>query len=82
MKNKIFIQPFIVAIKLYQIIISPFLGKNCRYLPTCSEYTIESLKSYGLLKGLYFSLKRIIKCHPFGGHGFDPISKQNKEKIL
>ena len=82
MKNKIIIYPFIFFIKTYQIVISPFLGKNSRYLPTCSEYTIESLKSYGLLKGLYFSLKRIIKCHPFGGHGFDPISKQNKEKIL
>ena len=82
MKNKIIIYPFIFFIKTYQIIISPFLGKNCRYLPTCSEYTIESLKLHGLLKGLYFSLKRIIKCHPFGGHGFDPISKRNKEKIL
>ena len=79
MKNKIFIQPFIVIIKLYQMIISPILGSNCRYMPTCSEYTIDSLKTFGILKGLYLSIKRISKCHPWGGQGYDPISIKNKE---
>ena len=80
MKNKIIIYPFIFFIKTYQIVISPFLGKNCRYLPTCSEYTIEALKEYGLIKGLFISLKRILSCHPIkilgGGSGYDPIKKK------
>ena len=79
MKNKIFIQPFIVIIKLYQIIFSPILGANCRYMPTCSEYAIDSLKTFGLLKGLYLSIKRISKCHPLGGQGYDPLPIKNEK---
>tara|TARA_B100001758_G_C18050079_1_gene422645 strand:+ start:58 stop:306 length:249 start_codon:yes stop_codon:yes gene_type:complete len=79
MKNKILIQPFVVIIKVYQIIISPFIGSNCRYLPTCSEYAIDSLKTFGLLKGLYLSIKRIGKCHPWGGHGYDPLPIKNEQ---
>ena len=82
MKNKILIYPFIFIIKFYQFIVSPLISKNCRYLPTCSEYSIESLKLHGLLRGLFFSIKRIFKCHPFGGHGFDPIPKTKKNRIL
>ena len=66
-------------VKIYKIIISPFLGNNCRYLPTCSEYFIDSLKEYGLLKGTYKGTKRILSCHPIkilgGGSGFDPVKK-------
>ena len=81
MINKFFALPFIIFIKFYQLIISPLLGSNCRYLPTCSEYAIESIKRFGLLKGFYFSIKRILKCHPWGGHGYDPISlKYGKNK--
>jgi len=82
MKNKIFIYPLIFIIKIYQFIISPLIGQNCRYLPTCSEYAIESLKLHGLLRGLFFAIKRMLKCHPFGGHGFDPIAKRKQNKIL
>ena len=78
MKNKIFIYPLIFIIKIYQFIVSPLIGQNCRYLPTCSEYAIESLKLHGLLRGSFFAIRRILKCHPFGGHGFDPIPKKNK----
>tara|TARA_Y100000590_G_C14936681_1_gene719656 strand:+ start:8 stop:250 length:243 start_codon:yes stop_codon:yes gene_type:complete len=80
MKNKLLIHPFIFLIKIYQIIFSPLFGSNCRYLPTCSEYTIESLKKFGILKGLFLSSKRILKCHPFGNKGFDPVPKNNKLK--
>jgi len=73
MKNNILIYPLIFIIKIYQFIFSPLIGKNCRYLPTCSEYAIESLKLHGLLLGSFFAIRRILKCHPFGGHGFDPI---------
>ena len=64
------------------MIFSPLIGKNCRFLPTCSEYAIESLKLHGLLSGSFFALKRILKCHPFGGHGLDPIPKRKQNKLL
>jgi len=65
--------PFIVLVKLYQWIISPWLGPKCRYTPTCSEYAIESFKKYGPIKGLWLTIKRVSKCHPWGGHGHDPV---------
>ena len=76
MFNKLTTLPIIIIIKSYQFFISPFLGQNCRYLPTCSEYSIESFKKFGLLKGLFLSLKRISKCHPWGNHGYDPVPKK------
>lgn len=65
--------PFIILIKLYQWIISPWLGSKCRYTPTCSHYGIEALKKYGPIKGLWLTIKRIARCHPWGGHGYDPV---------
>ena len=71
-------------IKFYKTVISPYLSPSCRYLPTCSEYTIECLKTYGLIKGISRSLKRIFSCHPIkilgGGDGFDPVNKELKVK--
>tara|TARA_X000000368_G_scaffold418354_1_gene417724 strand:+ start:2372 stop:2593 length:222 start_codon:yes stop_codon:yes gene_type:complete len=69
----ILIFPFIVLIKFYQLFISPILGLNCRFTPTCSNYAIESLKKRGLFVGMYLSLTRISKCHPWGGSGHDPV---------
>ena len=71
--RRIVIFPFIIAIKLYQFFISPVLGLNCRFNPTCSNYCINSLKKHGLIIGLYFSILRISKCHPWGGSGQDPV---------
>jgi len=65
--------PFIFLIKLYQWIISPLLGKSCRYTPTCSNYGLQAFKKYGLFKGLWLTVKRIARCHPWGGHGYDPV---------
>jgi len=73
MINKIFTNISISTINLYRYLISPLLGNNCRYLPTCSEYTKESIKKYGVIKGFWFGLKRILKCHPWGKGGYDPI---------
>ena len=71
-------------IKGYRFLISPLLGHSCRYLPTCSEYSIEALKTYGFFKGLLVSMKRILSCHPIkflgGGEGFDPVNKKLKIK--
>ena len=73
MLNKIITLPLILLIRIYQLIVSPMLGSNCRFIPTCSEYAIESLKIYGLIKGTFLTVKRIGKCHPWGDHGYDPI---------
>ena len=63
----------ILLIKFYQKAISPFLGKRCRFYPTCSEYTKQAVEKYGALKGLYLGLVRILKCHPFHKGGYDPL---------
>lgn len=63
----------IVIIKAYQQTISPILMPACRYQPTCSQYGIDSLKKHGLVNGCKLMLKRIITCHPWGGHGYDPV---------
>ncbi len=65
--------PFIALIKLYQAIISPWIGPKCRYTPTCSQYGIEALKKHGPVKGMWLTIKRIGRCHPWGGHGYDPV---------
>ena len=74
----------IKMIKGYRFLISPLLGHSCRYLPTCSEYSIEALKTFGFFKGFYLSLKRILSCHPIkfvgGAEGFDPVNKDMKAK--
>ena len=71
---------FIKIIKGYKFFISPLFGHSCRYLPTCSEYSIEALKEFGLAKGTFLSLKRILSCHPWGSGGFDPVKKEMKVK--
>jgi uncharacterized protein len=64
---------FIYLIKLYQAAISPFLGNNCRFYPSCSEYAICALKKYGIAKGMWLSIRRILKCHPFHPGGIDYV---------
>ncbi len=63
----------IKLVQIYQVTISPLIGMNCRYSPTCSNFCIQALKKHGSLKGLYLSFKRILSCHPFGGSGHDPV---------
>ena len=70
----------IKLIKCYRYLISPLLGQSCRYLPTCSEYSIEALRTYGFFKGLFLCIKRIFSCHPWGRGGFDPVKKEMKVK--
>ena len=81
---EIFIRPitlmFIGVVKLYQAVISPLMPQTCRHLPTCSEYTIEALRSYGPFKGTYLSIKRIISCRPGGSHGYDPLPEKDSSK--
>ena len=76
----IFTHILIKFIKIYKYLISPLIGPSCRYLPTCSEYSIEALTTYGFSKGLMLSFKRILSCHPWGNSGFDPVKKEMKVK--
>ena len=76
----IFTYFLIKLIKCYQFLISPLLGNSCRYLPSCSDNAIDSLKTYGLLKGFFLSIKRVFSCHPWGKGGFDPVKKEMKDK--
>ena len=80
----IFANILIGIIKGYRFLISPVLGYSCRYLPTCSEYSIEAIKKFGFFKGVLISIKRILSCHPIkflgGGEGYDPVNKEIKIK--
>ena len=65
--------PLIWLVKFYRYAISPWLGGNCRFQPTCSEYAIEALKTHGVLRGGWLAARRISRCHPWGGSGYDPV---------
>ena len=65
--------PFILLVRFYQVAISPLKPSTCRFSPTCSTYALEALKKYGLLKGGRLALRRIMRCHPWGGSGYDPV---------
>ena len=80
MINRIVIYPLIACIKLYQLFVSPIIGQNCRYIPSCSEYTVQCLIEFGIMKGIFLSCKRISKCHPWGGDGYDPVPNKVEEK--
>lgn len=60
-------------IRLYQLCLSPLLGPSCRYLPSCSEYAAEAVRRHGVFRGLALALKRLLRCHPWGGSGYDPV---------
>ena len=73
-----------MLIKGYKYFVSPMFGHSCRFLPTCSEYSIDALREFGLIKGIFKSIKRILSCHPIkflgGSEGFDPVKKEVKIK--
>ena len=82
--NKIINNFSILIIKFYKYFISPYIASNCRYLPTCSEYFIDSLKINGNLKGLFLGIKRVLRCHPIkslgGKSGYDPVPNLRKKR--
>ena len=71
--KKVFSFVFLALIRFYQVAISPLKPPSCRFSPTCSQYAIEAIKKYGPFKGLYLAIRRILRCHPWGGSGYDPV---------
>ncbi|WP_345951425.1 MULTISPECIES: membrane protein insertion efficiency factor YidD [unclassified Mucilaginibacter] len=71
--NNVISRLFILLIRGYQIVLSPILGASCRYTPTCSHYGLQAIKKHGPFKGGWLTIKRIIRCNPWGGHGHDPV---------
>lgn len=71
--KKVFSFVFLALIRFYQVAISPLKPPSCRFTPTCSQYAIEAIKKYGPFKGLYLAIRRILRCHPWGGSGYDPV---------
>jgi hypothetical protein len=76
--KKILIFPFILLIRIYQVLISPLFPSSCRYSPTCSHYGIEAFQKHGLIKGGWLTIKRIASCNPWGGSGYDPVPEKKK----
>lgn len=72
--RKVAIAPLVLLIRFYQVCISPYKGAaSCRFTPTCSAYALEALRKYGPFKGGWLALRRILRCHPWGGSGYDPV---------
>jgi putative membrane protein insertion efficiency factor len=63
----------LALVRVYQYVMSPWLGHRCRFFPSCSEYTIEALQKYGVVKGLWLGIRRVARCHPWNPGGFDPL---------
>ncbi len=80
MISRIVSKILIGLVRLYQITLSPLLGKNCRYIPTCSQYMIGAIQIHGPVRGTWLGIRRIVRCNPFGGWGFDPVP-QKKIKL-
>lgn len=72
--NNLLSLPFIVFIQLYRYAVSPYFPSSCRFTPTCSAYGLEAFKKHGPVKGFWLTLRRISRCHPWGGSGYDPVS--------
>jgi putative membrane protein insertion efficiency factor len=73
MFSRLFTSLFLFLIKAYKVLISPILPPSCRYFPTCSDYSAQAIGKYGPIKGSWLAIKRISRCHPWGGHGYDPV---------
>ena len=79
-KTSILVYPFLLLIQIYRYTLSPYIGNQCRYYPTCSHYAEDALKEHGLIGGIIISIKRIFRCHPWHEGGFDPIPEKIKSK--
>lgn len=71
--RRLTIWPFVALIWLYRVTLSPLMGGHCRFHPTCSVYALDAYRTHGVLRGSYLTVRRLLRCHPFGGSGFDPV---------
>ncbi|MCB9183146.1 MAG: membrane protein insertion efficiency factor YidD [Flavobacteriales bacterium] len=71
--------PLILMVRLYQLAVSPLLPGSCRYTPTCSEYGLMALRRHGAFRGGWLTLRRFLSCHPWGGHGYDPVPEAHAD---
>lgn len=71
--KRFFVFILLLPIKFYQYCLSPLKSPSCRFTPTCSQYAIEAIRKHGPLHGLWLAIRRILRCHPWGGHGYDPV---------
>lgn len=78
----IFSKLIVGLVRFYQLAISPWMGSSCRYSPTCSQYMINAVNEWGPLKGFWLGLKRIGRCHPWGGDGHDPVPENPENKLI
>ena len=69
----------LILLKFYKNAISPFLPHACRFTPTCSEYMMQAIQVHGIIKGIYLGIKRLLRCNPWGGHGYDPVPPKHQE---
>lgn len=74
--TSVFSQVFIALIRGYQLVLSPYLPSSCRHTPSCSHYTIDAIREWGAAKGTWLGIKRILRCHPWGTSGYDPVPKK------
>lgn len=72
--------PFIVLIRMYQAVLGPLMGGHCRFVPTCSHYGLEAYRVHGPIRGTWLTLRRLVRCHPFGGGGYDPVPLDEKHR--
>lgn len=79
MAGKVLAWPLLALVWLYRMLLSPWLGANCRFEPTCSEYAMQALREHGAFRGTLLAARRIARCHPWGGSGYDPVPGRNGE---
>ena len=72
-------RPLILLVRLYQAGLSPLMGGHCRFMPTCSQYAIDALQTHGAIRGSWLTLRRILRCHPLGGMGYDPVPPRQEQ---
>lgn len=70
---RILVYPLILGVRAYQVVLSPLMGGRCRFTPTCSHYAIDALRTHGAARGSWLAARRVCRCHPFGGQGYDPV---------
>ena len=77
--GKLLAWPLLGLVWLYRHAISPFLGNNCRFQPTCSEYAMDALRKHGAFRGTWLTIRRVARCHPWGGSGYDPVPDKDQD---